>query len=84
MDSLNPVDTTNFIVQNRNGETNFTTAPQANFTMNYKGTSTVSKTQLRADPQIYYTLNGVNVRYYLSKTDGPNDRGINTGDSEFL
>ncbi|HBB27515.1 TPA: hypothetical protein DCZ36_03410 [Candidatus Gracilibacteria bacterium] len=82
--TLNPVDTANFILQNKNSEIGLTSTPQVNFTLNYKGTASISKTTLRADPQIYYSLGGVNVGYYISQTELPTDRYLDTGISEFL
>lgn len=84
LSTLNPVDTTNFLIQNKNSETGLTGIPQVNFTLNYKGTANISKTTLRADPQIYYSLGGRDVRYYLSQTESPTDRYLDTGVSEFL
>ncbi len=78
------MDTTNFLIQNKNSETGLTGIPQVNFTLNYKGTANISKTTLRADPQIYYSLGGRDVRYYLSQTESPTDRYLDTGVSEFL
>lgn len=82
--TLSPMDTANFILQNKNSETGLTNTPQVNFTLNYKGATNIPKTTLRADPQIYYSLGGVNVRYYLSQTENPTDRYIDSGISEFL